>query len=55
MKEKNISYRNDASLLNKAREKLVRMAQKTGVRLRQTYQRLGLHIKREVDGYAHAK
>jgi len=40
--EKNIWYPTDASLLNKAREKLVRIAQKTGVRLRQTYKRLGL-------------
>lgn len=53
--EKNIRFPTDSSLLNKAREKLVSIAKKTGVKLRQTYQRLGPAIKRKVDGYAHAK
>lgn len=53
--EKNIRYPTDSSLLNKARQKLVAIAKKTGVKLRQTYQRLGPAIKRKVDGYAHAK
>jgi len=53
--EKNIRYPTDSSLLNKSREKLVSIAKKTGIKLRQTYQRLGLSIKRKVDCYAHAK
>jgi len=53
--EKNIRYPTDSSLLNKAREKLVSIAKKIGIKLRQTYQRLGLSIKRKVDRYAHAK
>ena len=53
--EKNIRFPTDSSLLNKAREKLVSIAKKTGLKLRQTYQRLGPAIKRKVDGYAHAK
>ena len=53
--EKNIRFPTDSSLLNKAREKLISIAKKTGIKLRQTYQRLGPAIKRKVDGYAHAK
>ena len=53
--EKNIRFPTDSSLLNKAREKLVTIAKKTGIKLRQTYQRLGPAIKRKVYGYAHAK
>lgn len=53
--EKNIRFPTDSSLLNKAREKLVSIVKQTGVKLRQTYQRLGPAIKRKVDGYAHAK
>ena len=53
--EKNIRFPTDSFLLNKAREKLIGIAKKTGIKLRQTYQRLGPAMKRKVDGYAHAK
>lgn len=53
--ENNIRYPTDASLLNKAREKLISIVKKTGLKLRQTYHRLGPAIKRKVYGYAHAK
>ncbi len=54
--EKNVRFPTDSSLLNKAREKLVKLlAHKTGIKLRQSYTRIGLYMKRKVDNYAHAK
>ncbi len=53
--EKNVRFPTDSSLLNKAREKLVKLARKTGIKLRQSYTRIGLYMKRKVDNYAHAK
>src|SRR4029434_10141604 len=38
---KNVMFPTDAKLLNRAREKLVRLAQLTGVGLRQSYARVG--------------
>jgi IS5 family transposase len=38
---KNITFPTDAKLLNRAREKLVRLAKKLGVGLRQSYTRVG--------------
>src|SRR5216683_1289839 len=38
---KNVTFPTDAKLLNRAREKLVRLAQLTGVGLRQSYARVG--------------
>ncbi|GGI34264.1 hypothetical protein GCM10010987_78530 [Bradyrhizobium guangdongense] len=38
---KNVMFRTDAKLLNRAREKLVRLAQLTRVRLLQSYARVG--------------
>src|SRR5499426_2219358 len=38
---KNVMFPTDAKLLNRAREKLVRLAQLTGVALRQSYARVG--------------
>src|ERR1700693_2860154 len=38
---KNITFPTDAKLLNRAREKLVKLAKKFGVELRQSYQRVG--------------
>lgn len=53
--EKNIRFPTDSALLNKAREKLIGLAKQTGMKLRQTYHRLGPAMKRKIDGYAHAK
>ncbi len=47
--EKNVRFPTDSSLLNKAREKLVKLARKTGIKLRQSYTRIGLYMKRKVD------
>jgi transposase, IS5 family len=38
---KAVMFPTDPKLLNRARERLVRLAQKLGVRLRQSYRRVG--------------
>ena len=38
---KNVMFPTDAKLINRARERLVRLAEKRGVRLRQSYRRVG--------------
>lgn len=52
---KNITFPTDAKLLNKAREKLVKLAKKLGVELRQSYKRVGKFALIEHQRYAHAK
>jgi transposase, IS5 family len=52
---KNIAFPTDAKLMNRAREKLVTLAARCGVKLRQSYKRVG---KRELirhQRYAHAR
>lgn len=41
MQPKNVMFPPDAELLNRAREKLVRLAKRTGIELRQSYARVG--------------
>ena len=53
--EKNIMYPTDSELLNKARIKLVQLAQKNGIRLRQNYNRIGRKESIKAPRYAHAK
>lgn len=53
--EKNITYPTDSALLNKIRERLVDLAKKRGLSLRQSYARLGEQLVRKISGYAHAK
>jgi len=53
--EKNICYPTDGALLNKIRERLVSLAKKQGLSLRQSYARVGQHLVRKISGYAHAK
>lgn len=53
--EANIAYPTDGHLLNKAREKLVALAKKEGIVLRQSYSHVGIKLLRKVNGYAHAK
>jgi len=53
--EKNIKFPTDSCLLNTARKKLVKEAEKQGLVLRQSYARLGEVALRKVQGYAHAK
>jgi len=52
---KNIAFPTDAKLLNRAREKLVKLAKKLGVELRQSYTRVGKIALIQHQRYAHAK
>jgi transposase, IS5 family len=53
--EKNISFPTDTKLLNRAREKLVNLASRCGLKLRQTYARVGRFAALNAGRYAHAK
>jgi IS5 family transposase len=52
---KNVTFPTDAKLLNRAREKLVRLAKHRGVALRQSYTRVGKFALIQHQRYAHAK
>jgi len=52
---KAIAFPTDARLLHRARERLVRLAQTHGVRLRQSYRRVGKRALIRHQRYAHAK
>jgi IS5 family transposase len=52
---KNIALSTDAKLMNRAREKLVKLAKKFGVELRQSYQRIGKIALIMHQRYAHAR
>jgi transposase, IS5 family len=52
---KNITFPTDAKLLNRAREKLVKLAKRLGVELRQSYTRVGKFALIQHQRYAHAK
>jgi transposase, IS5 family len=50
---KAVMFPTDAKLLNRARERLVRLAKKLGVNLRQSYRRVGKLALIKHQGYAH--
>jgi IS5 family transposase len=52
---KAIAHPTDAKLMHRAREKLVRLAKKHGVVLRQSYERVGKYALIAYQRYAHAK
>ncbi|MFA1624968.1 IS5 family transposase, partial [Rhizobium mongolense] len=52
---KNVMFPTDAKLIHRARERLVRLAKKMGLDLRQTYVRLGKFALIQHQRYAHAK
>jgi transposase, IS5 family len=52
---KAIAFPTDAKLTHRARERLVRLAKKTGVELRQSYERVGKHALIAHQRYAHAQ
>jgi transposase, IS5 family len=52
---KNVMFPTDARLLHRAREKLVALAKKTGLDLRQSYTRVGKFALIKQQRYAHAK
>lgn len=55
VQEKAISYPTDSRLLEVARIKLVHLAQRAGLALKQTYEREGKRLRRRDGGYAHAR
>ena len=52
---KAIAFPTDAKLMHRGRERLVRLAKRHGVRLRQSYARVGKHALIAHQRYAHAK
>jgi transposase, IS5 family len=52
---KNVMFPTDAKLIHRARERLVRLARKTGLELRQSYVRVGKLALIKHQRYAHAK
>jgi IS5 family transposase len=52
---KAVAFPTDAKLMHRARERLVRLAQKHGLRLRQSYARVGKRALMAYQRYAHAK
>lgn len=55
VQEKAVMFPTDAKLLHRARERLVKLAKKHGIRLRQTYVRVGKLALIKHQRYAHAK
>jgi IS5 family transposase len=55
VQEKAVAFPTDAKLVNRAREKLVRLAKKRAVKLRQSYRRVGKFALIKHQRYAHAK
>ena len=55
VQEKAVTFPTDAKLINRARERLVRQAQHCGVKLRQSYVRVGKRALIKHQRYAHAK
>ncbi len=55
VQEKAVAFPTDAKLMHRARERLVRLAKKHGVALRQSYERIGKHALIAHQRYAHAK
>jgi len=53
--EKNIAFPTDAKLINRARERLVKMARRHNIKLRQSYKRVGKYALIMHQRYAHAK
>ncbi|RQU47816.1 transposase, partial [Burkholderia cenocepacia] len=55
VQEKAIAFPTDSRLLEVARAKLVQLARRAGLTLKQTYEREGKRLRRRAGGYAHAK
>ncbi len=55
VQEKHVRYPTDERLYNRARESLTRLAKRRGIRLRQTYERVGRKELHQQNRYAHAK
>ena len=55
VQEKAVAYPTDSRLLEVARAKVVSLAQRAGLTLKQTFEREGKTLRRRAGGYAHAK
>jgi transposase, IS5 family len=55
LQPKAVAFPTDAKLMHRARERLVKLAKKTGVPLRQSYERVGKYALIAHQRYAHAK
>lgn len=55
VQEKAIAHPTDSRLLEVARDKIARLAQRAGIKLKLTHQREGKTLRRRAAGYAHAK
>jgi len=55
VQEKAVAYPTDSRLLEAARAKIVMLAQRAGLTLKQTFAREGKQLRRRAGGYAHAK
>lgn len=55
VQEKAVAYPTDSRLLEIARAKVVVLAQRAGIKLKQTYAKEGRGLRRRAGGYAHAK
>jgi len=55
IQEKAVAYPTDSRLYNRSRERLVKLAAEQGIRLRQSYQRLGSQALLKAGRYAHAR
>lgn len=53
--EKAITYPTDSKLLERARQHLVKLAEHSGFRLRQNYNRIAPRLAQQIARYAHAK
>lgn len=52
---KNVAFPTDSRLLNKSRERMVKLAKKKGIKLRQNYNIVVKKLSRKIGGYLHAK
>ena len=55
VQEKAVAYPTDARNYNKARKHLVKIAKRHGIKLRQSYERVGEKLLRQQGCYAHAR
>ena len=55
VQEKNVAFPTDAKLIHRARERLVKQAKAAGIKLRQSYVRVGKKALIQHQRYAHAK
>jgi len=52
---KNVAFPTDSKLLNKSRQRLVKLSKKNGVPLRQNYNKVSHKLSWQISGYLHAK